>query len=79
MLDLKYEIQDSQITRKLSKSGKIINVKYEMNHMQTIIHFNEHHQNPDKESAIISPEVVMGFIQDTKEIAIKLGYEIEDE
>lgn len=77
ILQMTYEIDTSQITRKLLKNGKIINMKCQLEHTTTKIHFNEHHANPQE--VTIDTASIQNFIKETQDIVKGLGYEIEDE
>lgn len=76
---MNFEIAATQISRKLIKDGKEINMKCELIGNKTNIHFNEHFSKPSKDSIALSPDVFSTFIQDTENIILGLGYTIEGE
>lgn len=77
VLKLGYEIETSQIKRKLSKNGKIINMECDLDHTKTTIHFNEHHASPEKDDVIINTDTINEFIKEAQDIVESFGYEIE--
>lgn len=74
-----FEIAATQISRKLIKDGKEINMKCELNGTRTKIHFNEHFSKPNKDNIVLSADVFTAFIRETADIIVGLGYSIEGE
>jgi len=79
LLTLNYEIVNSQISRTVVKDGNVINIQYTQEQSQSKIHFNEHHAEPNFETVTFNYESIIAFIENSKEIAIALGYEFEDD
>ena len=74
-----FEIAATQVTRKLIKDGKEINMKCELSGTRTNIHFNEHFAKPKKDSISFSKDVFASFIKDAEDIIVGLGYTVEDD
>ena len=74
-----FEIAATQISRKLIKDGKEINMKCELNGTRTKIHFNEHFSKPNKDDVVVSVDVFTAFISETADIIAGLGYNVEGE
>ena len=77
IINMGYTISETKISRKIEKSGNVINMDCSINKSQTIIHFNEHHGSPEKRSIDFSSESIQQFFARTTEIIKGLGYEIE--
>lgn len=77
IIELGYQIEASEISRRLSKNGKIINMKCNLVNSKTTMHFNEHFANPTPDNLNVSAETIFTFIDDVKQIILQFGYEIE--
>lgn len=76
-IELGYQIETTEISRRLSKNGKIINMNCNLVNSKTTMHFNEHFANPAQDDLNISVETILQFIDDVKQIILHFGYEIE--
>lgn len=77
IVELGYQIEASEVSRTLSKNGKIINMTCKLVGSKTIMHFNEHFANPDADNLNVPAEAIFQFIDDAKQIVTQFGYEIE--
>lgn len=79
LVKLNYEIVNSQVSRTIKKDNNIINIQYAQEQSQSKIHFNEHHAEPEEGTIVFDHENITDLILRSKEIAIGLGYEFEDD
>lgn len=79
IIDLNYEIVATKINRTLKKDGKIINLSGLVDGQLTKFHFNEHYESPNKQEIVFSDIIINEFINRTKEIVEKLGYELAED
>ena len=79
LLRLNYNIVSSQISRTVVKDGNVTNIQYTQEQSLSKLHFNEHHANPETETITFEHESIVAFIERTKEIAVALGYEFEED
>ena len=74
--DCGYIIEETHISRKITKDDKVLNVTFDMNTTGLTVSFNEHHTDYDENSKI-SYEDVKSFLDRTSFLLSKLGYSIE--
>ena len=79
IFELGYQIEASKISRTLSKNGKVINMNCQLVNTTTTMRFNEHHANPDCTNINITPDSILQFVDDVKQIVSQFGYELEGE
>ncbi len=73
-----YQIYDTTIKRSLRKNDSIINLESKQISDKTIMHFNEHHAKPFKETPSISRDMIIDFISNSKNMILALGYDLEE-
>lgn len=78
-IGLGYEIENSQIDRRIVKSNKVMNVEFTQESNLSKIHFNEHYEETETQRIVLNCESIENFIGCAKEIAIELGFEFDGE
>ncbi len=79
IIDLDYTITDTKLHRTIIKDNRVINIDYTQEQALTLIHFNEHYESPQKEDIIFDSETIFNYLERTKAILDKLGYEFEED
>lgn len=79
LFEMGFEIGSTEVSRKLIKDGRIINMNCSLVGKTTNIHFNEHHEINNSSSVCITAEKIKEFISLTGDILLKLGYEFGGE
>lgn len=76
LIESGYSIASTKISRSLEKEGRLINIDFNVENGQLLIHFNEHYADPGL-NPIIEYTSLNAFIERCTQIVNALGYEIE--
>lgn len=79
IIDCGYQIRAAKVSRTLVKSGKILNVDFSLEGTNLKIHFNEHHGDLLTTMPVLEVQQVQDFLRSCNDIAVALGYEIEED